>query len=829
MRKGGKFLIRYLVLPLLVVLIVGCGASEKSIDVGQDYSSSELVITTSPRLQNGITDNVLSFSWIEKPGVDFYRLSLNEDGLSGYEAPFAKIIPSEAPDTSLTLPDCADVPDGDPAVPGVDCLIVLPDCADVPDGDPAVPYADCLPTLVIYNYELPELHLFKWKDALFLLEACEGSVDDPDPVCFIVGVQSVRSLTAKVIDAFTAPYPNGQGVSTFGISVALSEDGLLMAVGGNGTSVFECEQVSYTHILEMNEDETEYLPCQVFRALPYCQYVENGVVDVSCVIRPPYCVDIDITDPDAPACLNALPYCVDRDDTPLPGENCLDELPYCVDRPDTPLPGENCLELPYCVEIIEGDPAVPGTDCMSRLPYCVDRPDGVPGETCQVYIDCEALAEDEEVPLQCIVYQTIPNAGAVYLYSRDTKIDPWELDQFLKAPVVEENDYFGWAVSMSDDGAIIAVSALGEDGDTSGDPENNDLASAGAAYMYTRDADEWVFADYLKADNAEASNLFGWALDISGDGSVVAVSAAREATANLDDEFLCEGAVYIYALDGPDQWSQQASLKAANPQQNDVFGESLSLDYTGSLLAVGATQDPDDGLLDAQIVNGSVWLTGCDPAANPAKNTGFVSLYERTGSSWSALPDELRPSNANNLDHFGASVSLNDAATRLAVGAAREDSLSTGLNGFVGNHSLADSSGAVYLFDKDAISSEWLQSQYLKASNTGPNDKFGTAVSLSSSGATLAVGAEGEANYLPGINRPEEFDKAPNTGAIYVFKEDSETLLWSQVAYVKPPSILPGGMGFGWDLELANDGDMLVGSAPAFRAFGTIPGSVFVY
>jgi hypothetical protein len=135
----------------------------------------------------------------------------------------------------------------------------------------------------------------------------------------------------------------------------------------------------------------------------------------------------------------------------------------------------------------------------------------------------------------------------------------------------------------------------------------------------------------------------------------------------------------------------------------------------------------------------------------------------------------------------------------------------------------------VYLFDKDGISDEWLQSQYLKASNAGLTDVFGTAVALSRSGTTLAVGAEGEAGYLPGVNRPEEFDNAPGTGAIYIYKEDAETFLWSQVAYVKPPGIIPGGMGFGWDLELANDGDMLAGSAPAYRALGSIPGSVFVY
>jgi hypothetical protein len=58
--------------------------------------------------------------------------------------------------------------------------------------------------------------------------------------------------------------------------------------------------------------------------------------------------------------------------------------------------------------------------------------------------------------------------------------------------------------------------------------------------------------------------------------------------------------------------------------------------------------------------------------------------------------------------------------------------------------------------------------------------------------------------------------------------EDTQMSFWDQAAYVKPPGVRPG-MGFGWDVELARDGKMLAGSAPAFRTGGAVPGSVFVY
>ena len=846
MRKAGNNLLACLVVPALLVFLAGCGSSGKDIDDGPDYSASPLAVGMSSRTDSGIADNILQFAWLQGYGVDFYRLHLDPDGHSGFTQVGADFYPPEQP----FLPDCADIPDGDPAVPGVDCITVLPDCADlpdgepgvdclivlpecddVPDGDPAVPGVDCViilppcedeadgipgqtcqPTIVVYNYEQLALHLFSWPDALFMLEAC---TEDPAE-CYTVGIQSVKNLSANAIDIFTTSSPNNQIDSTFGISVASSEDGLQLAIGSNTASIFQCDEVIYTDEIIYEDPDAEVkipIPCQKLRLIevPSCAAIEDPEPTVNCVGHPEYCIDVE---------------------NPVPGENC-EELPYCEDIAD-PEEGINCqAKPPFCVEAEEGE------ECLDELPNCDDRPDGVPGVDCQIIIDCEVLDEDEEeLPAQCIVYEAINNAGGVYMYSRASEIEPWLPDGLIKAPNAGENDNFGWDVALSDDGTTLAVSAPGEKGDSSGDLENDDEASAGAAYIYTLEQDEWVFDTYLKAPNAEAEDLFGWDLELSGDGQVLAVSAAREAPGTFEEAgevLLCEGAVYVYGYAGVSQWPQQAYLKAENPQQNDLFGQSLSLDYTGSLLAVGASQDPDNELLDEQrFSDDTVFLTGCDPDANPANNTGFVSLFERSGTDWAQL-SELRASNADAGDRFGYSVGLNsgagtaeNAATRLLVGATRESSAARGLDGEEGNDSLSRASGAAYLFEKIELSNEWTQTHYLKASNTGPTDEFGSAVGLNSSGDVLAIGAWGESGPLPGINRPQEFDQAPGAGAIYFFRENTSASTWDQLAYVKPSGVSPR-MGFGWDLELARDGEMLIGAAPGFTSFGSVPGSVFVY
>jgi len=69
------------------------------------------------------------------------------------------------------------------------------------------------------------------------------------------------------------------------------------------------------------------------------------------------------------------------------------------------------------------------------------------------------------------------------------------------------------------------------------------------------------------------------------------------------------------------------------------------------------------------------------------------------------------------------------------VGADDESSDATGVNGAQGNNN-ASYSGAAYVFTRSGTI--WSQQSYLKASNTGANDNFGMAVSLS--GESLVSG-----------------------------------------------------------------------------------------
>jgi hypothetical protein len=120
----------------------------------------------------------------------------------------------------------------------------------------------------------------------------------------------------------------------------------------------------------------------------------------------------------------------------------------------------------------------------------------------------------------------------------------------------------------------------------------------------------------------------------------------------------------------------------------------------------------------------------------------------------------------------------------------------------------------------------WAQTDYLKASNTGTPDLFGTSVALSSGGKILIVGAIGESSLSFEINGSEEFNTAPGAGAAYAFKLKNDS--WRQVAFVKG-SRPQAAANFGWKIALALNGERLAVSAPGWELSTGYPGLVFVF
>jgi len=221
--------------------------------------------------------------------------------------------------------------------------------------------------------------------------------------------------------------------------------------------------------------------------------------------------------------------------------------------------------------------------------------------------------------------------------------------------------------------------------------------------------------------------------------------------------------------------------KGSNTGAGDRFGDSVAL--SRDTLAVGAPFEDSA----ATGVNGN-------QADNSAGSAGAVYVFVRSGTTWTQQA-YVKASNPGAYDEFGASVAL--SGDTLVVGAWGEASTATGVNGNQSDNS-AGYAGAVYVFVRSGTT--WTQQAYVKASNPGASDYFGTSIALS--GDTLAVGASGEDSATTGVNGNQADDSASIAGAVYVFVRSGTT--WTQQAYVKASN--PGvGDYFGASVALFGD------------------------
>lgn len=366
---------------------------------------------------------------------------------------------------------------------------------------------------------------------------------------------------------------------------------------------------------------------------------------------------------------------------------------------------------------------------------------------------------------------SIPQAGAVYLFSRNG--DAWMQQAYIKASNTGEagvgnelgdGDQFGFGLALSADGNTLAVGAISEDSGATGadaDQSDNSALSAGAVYLYSRSGDSWSQRAYLKSSNPGAGDLFGYSVALSADGGVLAATAYDEdgslAGTNevQDDEAVGSGALYIFSRDGGD-WAQQAYLKPSNSERNDAFGVAVAISADGRTV-VGTALD-EDGM-----------TTGVNSTPQPDMeinlSTGAVYLYTRDDAGWSEQA-YIKASNTGPNDTFGARLALSADGGTLAVGAQLEDSAGQGVDAVQDDDS-AQEAGAVYLFTREG--SSWIQSAYIKGSNTEAFDEFGSSIALNGDGTLMAIGARGEDSGAAGLNAGQDDNSAFESGAVYLF------------------------------------------------------------
>ena len=395
------------------------------------------------------------------------------------------------------------------------------------------------------------------------------------------------------------------------------------------------------------------------------------------------------------------------------------------------------------------------------------------------------------------------NSGAVTVYRRSGSA--WSVEAFVKAPKAGSGDRFGEVLALSADGATLAVGAPEEDSASTGtftapDGEgyqaaldSGDAGNSGAVTVYRRSGSAWSVETFVKAPVAGFNDQFGTALALDSSGTTLAVGAPFEASASAGVFTAPDGEGYQAALDSDDAgnsgavtvyrrsgsaWSVETFVKAPVAGGGDQFGTALALDSSGTTLAVGAPFEGSASTGTFTAPDGEGYQAALD--SDDAGNSGAVTVYRRSGSEWSVETFVKAPVAGFN-DQFGTALALDSSGATLAVGAPFEASASAGVfaapdgEGYQAalDSDDAGNSGAVTVYRRSG--SAWSVEAFVKASNTGASDQFGSALALSADSATLAVGAEREGSdmqLLQPISGDRSRDSSGNvlhSGAVYLY------------------------------------------------------------
>lgn len=291
-------------------------------------------------------------------------------------------------------------------------------------------------------------------------------------------------------------------------------------------------------------------------------------------------------------------------------------------------------------------------------------------------------------------------AGLVTVYTRTEGDVAWSKTAEFGATTAYEEGYFGSSVSLSQDGNTLVVGAPGQN-------------AKGASTVYTRMDGEWSEGTILPVVGTNNDRI-GYAVAISDNAKVIAVGAPSQNVTGSGRA----GRLWVYE-DVAGKWTFRSLVASGAPQTDMGFGSAVATSADGSDIIVGAPQYDvyDDVKKAAQ------------------SSSGRVEVIRRSGNAW-AFSTHLTYAETAKPDYFvGSSVALSSDGTTIAIGIPGYDSAVT-------------DAGAVSIYKK--VNNGW-DRVATSSSDVYASAQAGRAVSLSSTGEYLAVGAPGYLSDKGGV------------------------------------------------------------------------------
>ena len=269
----------------------------------------------------------------------------------------------------------------------------------------------------------------------------------------------------------------------------------------------------------------------------------------------------------------------------------------------------------------------------------------------------------------------VGNNGGVFIIEQ--KGNEWQLLNHFKTPNLASRDWFGHAVAISGNTAVVSAYDFGGRTPVAGGVLGG---GTGRVYIYRRDAfKSFNPVQAFTADDAQNGDRFGYAVDLSGEELLVTGSPFH------DEE---KGAVYVYVLEG-DKWKQRAKLQADDAAPKTRLGWDVGVD-------------------------GDTIVAGAPLSAAPQRNSGAAYVFKQQGDGWVQVA-KLTPDDGDGGDVFGISVDV--SGSRVIVGASKDE-----------NEVKMHGSGSAYIFS--GVGGVYTQRTKLTADEPQAGANFGLTVAI---------------------------------------------------------------------------------------------------
>lgn len=307
----------------------------------------------------------------------------------------------------------------------------------------------------------------------------------------------------------------------------------------------------------------------------------------------------------------------------------------------------------------------------------------------------------------------------------------------------------------------------------------NTYTGVGLVYIFTGINNNWSQAAIISGNDSMPYDNFGYSLSMNYSGNILAIGAPKKNLGTLNQA----GSVYIFTGSGSN-WLQQTRLTGSDCATGDGFGYALELSKDGTTLVIGA---PNKNI---------------GTGINISSGAGLSYVFYNQSNIWNEVA-RISGNDTKTGDGFGSSVGINKNGFVLGIGSTGSD-----INTF-------SNVGSVYLFSGDPFISSWKQNVKLTGSNSSSGDNLGYMVKVSSDGNTILTSS---------------INNSTGAGHVYIFTGDMFNKFNYRQQQRLQASDLISGDNFGYSISLNDDASVIAISSPS-DSYSTLnnAGAIYIF